>query len=70
MTPDQLRDGLHWAWRNAYRIPSIARRLLGSHTSTGYGFGLNLGYRYYANRLHEMSDRVLYDDVNEGIPQA
>lgn len=68
MTVDQLRDGLHWAWNQAYRLPSIARRLLGSRTSTLYAIPLNFGYRSYARRLHEMSDKILLDDVNEGIP--
>lgn len=70
MTSNQLRDGLHWAWKQAYRPASIARRLLGSRTSTLFAIPLNLGYRSYAHRLPEMSDRVLLDDVNEGIPAA
>lgn len=70
MTVEQIREGLHWAWEHAYRLPSIARRLLGSRTSTGYAIAFNLGYRSYAHRLRDMSDRVLFDDVQEGIPKA
>lgn len=70
MTTDQLREGLHWAWQHAYRIPSVARRLLGSRTSTGFAIGLNLGYKSYAKRLQSMTDKILTDDVNEGIPSA
>jgi len=67
---EQIREGLHWAWEHAYRLPSIARRLLGSRTSTGYAIAFNLGYRSYAHRLRDMSDGVLFDDVQEGIPKA
>ncbi|HOY66011.1 MAG TPA: radical SAM protein [Candidatus Ozemobacteraceae bacterium] len=70
MSVEQIREGLHWAWEHAYRLPSIARRLLGSRTSTGYAIAFNLGYRSYAQRLRSMSDRVLFDDVQEGIPRA
>jgi radical SAM superfamily enzyme YgiQ (UPF0313 family) len=70
MSVDRIREGLHWAWEHAYRLPSIARRLLGSRTSTGYALAFNFGYRSYANRLREMSDRLLFDDVHEGIPAA
>lgn len=70
MTVDQLRDGLHWAWQHAYRIPSIAKRLLGSRTSTGFAIGLNLGYRSYAKKLKSMSDQLLSENANEGIPSA
>ncbi len=70
MSADRLREGLHWAWENAYRIPSIARRLLGSRTSTGFAIGLNLGYRAYAVRLRQMSDQLLLEDAHEGIPAA
>lgn len=68
MSVEQLRNGLHWAWEQAYRFPSIVKRLFGSRTSTGIAVGVNLGYRYYARRLKLMSDQVLNDDVNEGIP--
>lgn len=70
MTVNQLQDGLHWAWNHVYRIPSVAKRLLGSRTSTTFAIGLNLGYRSYAKRLRSMTDAMLCDDVNEGIPPA
>ncbi|MBF0546298.1 MAG: B12-binding domain-containing radical SAM protein [Candidatus Riflebacteria bacterium] len=69
MTVKQLEDGLLWAWNHAYRLASLAKRLLGSRTSIGYALSFNLGYRYYASRLNEMNNKVLFDDVNEGIPQ-
>lgn len=70
MTADRLREGLHWAWEQAYRWPSIARRMLGSRCSPGLIIPLNLGYRSYAQRLHTMTDQALFDDVHEGIPPA
>jgi hypothetical protein len=48
----------------------VAKRLLGSRTSTAFAIGLNLGYRSYAKRLRSMTDEMLCGDVNEGIPPA
>lgn len=53
MTPDALLRGTERAWKRTYRYSAIVHRLAGSRTRPGLAFGLNLGYRYYAHRLHE-----------------
>ena len=40
------------AWRDAYSWRSIGRRLWRSRTHTATAVPANLGYRFYARRLH------------------
>lgn len=53
MSVEELRDGHERAWRHAYSLPSIARRLWRSRTHTGLAVAANMGYRFYARRLHQ-----------------
>jgi radical SAM superfamily enzyme YgiQ (UPF0313 family) len=60
MTPDQLSQGYLWAWKEAYRLPVIARRLLRSgaaRSSIGlrYGIPTNLTYRFFSRFLPEFA---------------
>ncbi len=52
MSPDQLWKGTEWAWKQTYRYRSIAKRLLGARTQPALAVATNLGYRFYAHRLH------------------
>ncbi len=59
MTPDQLLAGHQWLWREAYRLPVIARRFLGSpalHTVMALKHVLpaNMAYRFFADKLPEL----------------
>ena len=51
MSVQELQDGTERAWRHAYSIPSIARRLQASPASRWVALSANLGYRYYAHHL-------------------
>jgi radical SAM superfamily enzyme YgiQ (UPF0313 family) len=53
MTPAELERGTEAAWKSAYSWTSIARRLRGSPGSPLLALMTNLGYRYYAHRLHK-----------------
>ncbi|MSQ95131.1 MAG: B12-binding domain-containing radical SAM protein [Gemmataceae bacterium] len=53
MTVDELQRGTETAWKFAYSWKSIARRLWHSPASWPLSLLTNLGYRYYANRLHK-----------------
>lgn len=53
MSPAELLRGTEWAWKQTYSLRSIARRLLGSRTQLPIAIGANLGYRFYAQRLHQ-----------------
>lgn len=55
MTPEQLYDGIKQVWHEAYRLPSIARRLLTSAASRNpivlsTLVNTNIGYHVYAKR--------------------
>jgi radical SAM superfamily enzyme YgiQ (UPF0313 family) len=51
LTPEALRAGAEWAWKETYRLGSIARRLAGARIQVPLAIATNLGYRYYANNL-------------------
>ena len=60
MTPDQLKEGYLWAWKQAYRLPSISRRLIRSGAARGrvglkYGIPTNLTYRFFSRYLPEFA---------------
>jgi radical SAM superfamily enzyme YgiQ (UPF0313 family) len=51
MSVQQLQEGTERAWRHAYSIPSIARRMRLSPASKWVALRANFGYRYYAHNL-------------------
>ena len=53
MTVAELKAGHERAWRRAYSLTSIARRLWRSRTQTALAIAANMGYRFYARRLHQ-----------------
>ncbi len=60
MTPDELIQGHLWAWKEAYRLPMIARRLLRSGAARSflgvqYGVPTNLTYRFFSRFLPEFA---------------
>jgi radical SAM superfamily enzyme YgiQ (UPF0313 family) len=52
MTPQQLAAGHERAWKSVYRYSAIARRLWKAGALEPLGIAANLGYRFYAHRLH------------------
>ena len=53
MSVDELQRRTEWAWKTTYRYPSIARRLAGARIQLPLAVAANLGYRFYAHRLHK-----------------
>lgn len=51
MSVEQLQAGTEVAWKHAYSVRSIARRILHSPAPWPVRLGTNLGYRFYANHL-------------------
>jgi radical SAM superfamily enzyme YgiQ (UPF0313 family) len=49
---EQLQRGVESAWKYAYRYRSIARRIIDNPSGLALAVTANLGYRYYAHRLH------------------
>jgi radical SAM superfamily enzyme YgiQ (UPF0313 family) len=62
MTPERLREGLEWAWRQSYSWRSMFTRVLGSRCVLPLSVSLNLGYRYYAKHLHTKTGPAVHRD--------
>jgi len=52
MSVQELQEGTERAWRAAYSMGSIARRLRKSPAAPWIALTANLGYRHYARNLH------------------
>ena len=52
MSPQELLRGTERAWKTTYSYRSIARRLWGARLQLPVAIPANLGYRFYAHRLH------------------
>lgn len=52
LTVEELQSGHQDAWRRTYSWPAIVRRLHGTSAPWLSAAVTNLGYRYYARRLH------------------
>lgn len=71
MTVNELMRGTEQAWKYAYRWSSIASRL--RHTAAPWYIALttNLGYRYYAHRLHQFYHCDTWmDPIARFLPQG
>lgn len=55
MSPEELQDGIHWVWRQSYKVSSMVERLLGARCILGYMIPANIAYRFYANGLSRFS---------------
>jgi radical SAM superfamily enzyme YgiQ (UPF0313 family) len=62
MTKAVLEAGHHWIWKEAYRWPSVAKRLSGSRAFLSYSIFANIGYRLYGNNLHRFGDERMEKD--------
>jgi radical SAM superfamily enzyme YgiQ (UPF0313 family) len=63
MSPEQLQEGLEWAWRQSYSYRSIFNRVLGSFCQPLLSISLNLGYRYYSQHLPEKTWPIYRDEA-------
>jgi radical SAM superfamily enzyme YgiQ (UPF0313 family) len=52
LTIEQLQRGIETAWKHAYSVPSMLKRLASSPSPLPVRIGTNLGYRFYAHNLH------------------
>lgn len=52
MTPRELQHGIEWTWKKTYSYLGMARRLWGANLFWT-ALTANLGYRFYAYRLHQ-----------------
>ena len=52
MSPQELGEGHERAWKRAYGATAMARRLWKARNFSPVAVSANLGYRFYAHRLH------------------
>lgn len=71
MTIDELQRGTEAAWKQAYSVRSIAKRVRASPAPWSVKLLSNLGYRFYAHNLHRFynCDWVIGKD-GDGAPRA
>lgn len=60
LSVEQLQEGHLRAWKQAYTLPMIARRLVKSHAARSliglkYGLPTNIGYRFFSKYLPEFA---------------
>jgi radical SAM superfamily enzyme YgiQ (UPF0313 family) len=67
MTIDELQRGTEAAWKHAYGVRSIAKRVRASPAPWPVKLFSNLGYRFYAHNLHRFynCDWVIGNDARE-----
>ncbi len=53
MTIEELQRGVQKAWKHAYGYQSIVRRIRDNPSGLALAVTANLGYRFYAHRLHK-----------------
>jgi radical SAM superfamily enzyme YgiQ (UPF0313 family) len=53
MSPQELLQGTERAWKRTYSYRSIFKRLAGARLQLPIAIPANLGYRFYAHRLHQ-----------------
>lgn len=66
MTKEQLEEGNEWAWRETYKLGSIAERLKPFNRNPVVSLLTNFGYRGYAEKFHRFTREVMCD--NSDIP--
>jgi radical SAM superfamily enzyme YgiQ (UPF0313 family) len=69
MTQDELQCGTEAAWRHAYSWSALARRLRTTAAPLHVALVTNLGYRFYARRLHRFytCDAMSWDSGAEAV---
>jgi hypothetical protein len=62
MSPDELAAGHHWVWREAYRLPSMIKRMTCSRSFLKAALVTNYAYRRYAKKLPRYTTEVMEQD--------
>ncbi len=62
MTPQQLEEGIEWAWRQTYRTGKILQRLFPFTHSPWLSFPVNMGYKGYADKFIKFTREVMTDN--------
>lgn len=67
MTPEELYEGIDYAWKETYKLSSITERLgYKLNGLTGMRYAVNFAYQNYANKFSKFTREVMCD--NSDIP--
>ena len=66
MTIEQLEEGIAWAWKETYKLGSIAKRLAPFHRAPWLSIPINFGYRGYAEKFTKFTREVMCDNSDIG----
>ncbi len=67
MTPEELEEGLHWAWKETYSFMNIAKRISNSRVLWILSALTNIGYKIYAHKLPTFTRQRMTD--HSDIPE-
>lgn len=67
MSPEELQEGLHRAWRETYRFSSIIKRLSNSRIILAVTLPGNIAYREYARKLPWFTKDVMGNIDKKGV---
>jgi radical SAM superfamily enzyme YgiQ (UPF0313 family) len=62
MTVDELRNGHHAIWKEAYRLPHVIKRLALNRCFLTYATAANIGYGIYARNLAQYDESYMKSD--------
>jgi hypothetical protein len=62
MSPQDLQEGLYWAWNQVYSAGSIFKRLAASRCLLPISLPANLSYRFYARNLSNYDKTKIQDN--------
>jgi hypothetical protein len=62
MSPEELQEGLRWAWNQCYTVGSMFKRLAGSRCILPISIPANIAYRFYARNLSSYDKARMQDN--------
>lgn len=68
LSPQELQEGLIYAWQESYSISSIAKRLAHSRCIIPVAVAANFGYRYYARKLDRYDHFRMLQEAELVVP--
>lgn len=66
MSPEQLEEGITWAWNETYKALNIAKRLATPGMAHGLAAVVNFAYKGYAKKFKAFTKEVMTDNSDIG----
>ncbi|MEK6893221.1 MAG: B12-binding domain-containing radical SAM protein, partial [Nanoarchaeota archaeon] len=68
MSPEELQEGHHWAWKQTYSFSNIFKRMIGARILPHVVIPANIAYHLYAERLPNFDTDTMNATDFTGIP--